>query len=291
LGACCDQTCGTCTVITKNRCDLTNGVWNRCEDCFSTNCNDKLQCPAGFKTNPCEKLGACCFYLPDDDPFTDPPKCLQTSENECFDTIGGYSWTECAICNAINPFTGAQHVCPNIFNPLVGPNFRDDIVVETIGNLAPTSSSLTSPPNNTEPGSNTNSTTYFNYDIRKTFNVRGVSAAYPEGISGGLTETQVRLCAPLINPNFRYYKQYSKTSATFWNTPKLTPIRRRAQMALMTAQRVKILVNGDFGVNPGKIVTVNSPNFGGRWMVYKVQRIFTPQKHTMYLYLMRDGVA
>jgi hypothetical protein len=27
----------------------------------------------------------------------------------------------------------------------------------------------------------------------------------------------------------------------------------------------------------------------GRWMVYKIQRIITPIKHSMYLFLMRDG--
>jgi hypothetical protein len=39
------------------------------------------------------------------------------------------------------------------------------------------------------------------------------------------------------------------------------------------------------------MVYVDYFNFGGVWMVYKVQRVITAQKHSMYLYLMRDGVA
>jgi len=57
----------------------------------------------------------------------------------------------------------------------------------------------------------------------------------------------------------------------------------------MNAQRVKILVHGNFQIKPGTMVFVDYHNFGGRWMVYKVQRIITAQKHSMYLYLMRDG--
>lgn len=132
-----------------------------------------------------------------------------------------------------------------------------------------------------------NGTVYaFNYDKRKTYN----GYAYPERTD--ITQTDPSEgCEKIIGDNFKYYKEYSKTSATFWNTPPETPLYRQAQTALMTTQRVKILVNGDLRAKPGKMIYIDYPNFGGRWLIYKVERIVTAQKHSMYLYLMRDGVA
>lgn len=98
---------------------------------------------------------------------------------------------------------------------------------------------------------------------------------------------------------FKYYLEYSKTNATFWNTPKETPLYRKAQTTLLTYQRIKILVNGKFEVKPGMFINIDfitgesrnitNTRFSGVWMVYKVQRIITPGRHSMYLYLMRDG--
>jgi hypothetical protein len=126
----------------------------------------------------------------------------------------------------------------------------------------------------------------FNYDKRKTYD----GYAYPDRID--ITQSDPSDgCGKIIGDKFKYYKEYSKTSATFWNTPPKTPLYRQAQTALMTAQRVKILVNGDLRAKPGKMIFIDYPNFGGRWLIYKVERIVTPQKHSMYLHLMRDGVA
>jgi hypothetical protein len=99
--------------------------------------------------------------------------------------------------------------------------------------------------------------------------------------------------------NFPHYLEYSKTNATFWNTPENTPLYRKAQVALIKYQRIKILVNGDFTIKPGKIIKINRPvdnrnskilktRYEGSWMVYKVERIIKPGKHSMYLHLMRD---
>lgn len=129
-------------------------------------------------------------------------------------------------------------------------------------------------------------TYYFNYDARKTYN----GYAYPPAITGGQTSAAGN-CNIINGQYFKYYKEYSKTAATFWNTPVKTPLYRKAQTALIGAQRIKILVHGDIQARPGKLIYIDYPNFGGRWMIYKVQRILTPQKHSMYLYLMRDGVA
>ena len=45
---------------------------------------------------------------------------------------------------------------------------------------------------------------------------------------------------------FDKYIEYSKTNATFWNTPPKTPLYRRAQTALLMYNRIRILVHGDF---------------------------------------------
>ena len=99
--------------------------------------------------------------------------------------------------------------------------------------------------------------------------------------------------------NFKHYLEYSKTNATFWYTPKETPLYRKAQTALLTYQRIKIVVNGDFSIKPGNLVGINMPTpemlnidetrFHGTWMVYRNEHIITSQKHSMILYLMRDG--
>jgi len=133
---------------------------------------------------------------------------------------------------------------------------------------------------------------FFNYDKRLKFAISGPNETFiyknfPPSITGAAAQTLN--CGRLIGPYFKYYKEYSKTNSTFWNTPPKTPLYRKAQTALMGAQRIKILVHGNFKIKPGTMVNVDYHNFGGRWMVYKVQRVITAQKHSMYLYLMRDG--
>lgn len=100
---------------------------------------------------------------------------------------------------------------------------------------------------------------------------------------------------------FSRYVEYSKTNATFWNTPPKTPLYRRAQTALLMYHRIKILVHGDFKIKPGDLIkieyslnmqnmtNIKKSRYDGRWMVYRIQRVITALKHSMYLYLMRDG--
>lgn len=140
---------------------------------------------------------------------------------------------------------------------------------------------------NTTSASNDENLLFFNYDQRKIF---GAGSAFPLPVSEIPNPGRDKVCpGPIIGPNFKYYKEYSKTNATFWNTPPRTPLLRRAQTALMAAQRVKILVHGNINITPGTLVLIDYFNFGGRWMVYRVERTFTAQRHSMYLYLMRDG--
>ena len=142
---------------------------------------------------------------------------------------------------------------------------------------------------------------YLNIPIRVLY--KGKS--FPEGstaggsTAGGSTAGGSTAGDSATGSNFKHYLEYSKTNATFWNTPKETPLYRKAQTALLTYQRIKIVVNGDFDIKPGNLVAINMPTpemssisetrFHGRWMVYKNEHIITSQKHSMILYLMRDG--
>jgi len=144
---------------------------------------------------------------------------------------------------------------------------------------------------------------YFPYAKRKSYpegiTVDGKKETINYNIGRDTTPTPGTNSAPEIGKFFPHYLAYSKTNATFWNTPVKTPLLRKAQTALLTHQRIKILVNGSFEIKPGNIIAIDYPTpqskntkegrFAGRWMVYKVQRVITPLKHSMFLFLMRDG--
>ena len=105
--------------------------------------------------------------------------------------------------------------------------------------------------------------------------------------------------SPECGSKFDKYVEYSKTNATFWNTPAKTPLYRRAQTALLSYHRIKIHVYGNFNIKPGNLIRIDYPigenenikksRYDGLWMVYKIKHIMTPINHTMQLYLMRDG--
>jgi hypothetical protein len=139
------------------------------------------------------------------------------------------------------------------------------------------------------------------WDVPPTGNVIGSLSTFYQGAAN---ETIYPI---LAGKNFPYYLEYSKTYATFWNTPEKTPLYRKAQTSLLKYQRIKILVNGDFIrdannqriIKPGKLIYVNIPinnrtvtnitsRYEGVWMIYRAERIIRPGKHSVYLYLMRD---
>ena len=153
----------------------------------------------------------------------------------------------------------------------------------------------------------------FPYVSRKTYTIIGASGGSEEngiivtywdgltGISGGISSGISGDISGDISTgeNFKDYMAYSRTNATFWNTPKETPLYRKAQTALLTYQRIKIVVNGDFAIKPGNLISIaiqtpemsniSETRFSGRWMIYKNEHVITTQKHSMILYLMRDG--
>lgn len=211
----------------------------------------------------CE-TGACCGN----------GDCSSTTQAQCAQQNG--TWHECQTCLQAPCGSRPESLVSSLLaNPSVGPPTTNSSTASKLGNKL-----------------------YFNYDKRRPFiGPNNDSAAFPPLFTevpdsgSGNNNADTIVCAPLIGSKYKYYKEYSKTSATFWNTPAETPLLRKAQTALMFTQRAKILVNGNLSIRPGSMININYNNFGGRWMVYKVERIIKAQKHSMYLYLMRDGVG
>jgi hypothetical protein len=125
---------------------------------------------------------------------------------------------------------------------------------------------------------------------------------------------------PCIGDKFMEYLRYTRTNATFWNTPDYTPLFRNAQLALLDSQKIGITVNGDLSVRPGDIVSLDimgneitangggkSPEVGerqfkvndlrvnakfkGKWMVVSITHKMVGLKlHKMQLVLTRDSL-
>ena len=125
---------------------------------------------------------------------------------------------------------------------------------------------------------------------------------------------------PCIGDKFMEYLRYTRTNATFWNTPDYTPLYRNAQLALLDSQKIGIAVNGDLSVRPGDIVSLDimgneidanggdtSPEVGerqfkvndlrvnakfkGKWMVVSITHKMVGLKlHKMQLVLTRDSL-
>jgi hypothetical protein len=105
---------------------------------------------------------------------------------------------------------------------------------------------------------------------------------------------------PIVGDKYKEWKKYYQTYSTFWNTPKQTPLLRNAQMTLLTAQKAKAIVHGDFSIRPGAIINLEISKINnktglkstsGRWMVVEIEHsIFGVNAHTMTLTLVRDSL-
>jgi hypothetical protein len=80
------------------------------------------------------------------------------------------------------------------------------------------------------------------------------------------------------------------------------PLRRRAQLAQLEAQKIKIRIppNGDikvgslieiFNLNDHEQFTQNKfKKISGKWMIAEIDHAITPQSHIMELILIRNGL-
>jgi hypothetical protein len=78
------------------------------------------------------------------------------------------------------------------------------------------------------------------------------------GCLWGTPEASLSCTCPDIGPNFVNYLKLRQNVATFWNTPKITPIKRVEFLdALKYGQKADFTVAGDFKLKLGQVVYIN----------------------------------
>jgi len=106
---------------------------------------------------------------------------------------------------------------------------------------------------------------------------------------------------PCVGSRFNEYLEYTRTYATYWDTPSNTPLWRNAQMRLIGSQSAVIVLNGDLSLKPGTIIRINDPdnvesdddkskNYTGKWLVTAVEHIIGIRSHRCLVNLSRDSV-
>ena len=104
---------------------------------------------------------------------------------------------------------------------------------------------------------------------------------------------------PCRGERFGEYMEYTRTYATYWDTPENTPLWRDAQMFLINAQTATIVLNGDLSLRPGTLIKIvnklpgsqepNTRRFSGRWMISSISHIMDNESHRMLIGLSRDS--
>jgi len=103
---------------------------------------------------------------------------------------------------------------------------------------------------------------------------------------------------PEIGDKFMKYLEYTRTYATFWNTPSKTPLLRNMQLQLLFSQTLQIVIPRNESMKIGKLVTVEDfleftndkyRRFGGKWMITEITNIFYANKDFMSITLNRDS--
>lgn len=110
---------------------------------------------------------------------------------------------------------------------------------------------------------------------------------------------------PSYGEKYPEYLEYIRSvDARFWNTPKLTPLLRQAQLKTLMMQNIQIVVPGDMSIRTGSIVAINVPqahtgagdlpdgksSISGKYLVLRVKHSFNSSNiHTSKLTLVRDS--
>lgn len=117
------------------------------------------------------------------------------------------------------------------------------------------------------------------------------------GCEWNRSDAQDSCDCPNIGEKYHEWLEYTRTYATFWNTPVKTPLLRNAQMSLMTAQMIIVSVLGDLAIRPGAIVEINSKTlpegkdkkYSGKWIVSTIAHAISQRNHFMTMSLIRDS--
>jgi len=107
---------------------------------------------------------------------------------------------------------------------------------------------------------------------------------------------------PEQGENFKYYLEYDRTYATFWECPLDLPLRRNAQVSQLQAQKIKIRIAPNGNVKIGSLIEVinanDKPEFtenkykkiSGKWFVSGIHHLMTSNGYLMELHLMRNSL-
>ena len=107
---------------------------------------------------------------------------------------------------------------------------------------------------------------------------------------------------PCIGDKFHEYMEYTKSLATFWDTPPHTPLYRNAQEQLASSQVIQIGMVGNLNLRPGHIIRITIPpeeadpsieekNLSGKWMIQEItHEMNDPTIYFMRLTLTRDSL-
>jgi len=112
-------------------------------------------------------------------------------------------------------------------------------------------------------------------------------------------ESEINCACPCTNPKFKDYLEYNRTYATYWDTPKHTPLYRNMLMRTIGSKKATMTTYGDFSLKSGDIIKINTelfietelPNikYTGKWLVAYIHHIILRGSHLMELGLVRDS--
>jgi hypothetical protein len=84
------------------------------------------------------------------------------------------------------------------------------------------------------------------------------------GCLWGLPEAPFNCSCPDLGDKFEAYIKLRLNNATFWNTPKTAPIKRREFLdSLKYARKITINIAGDISIRPGNIVEIRANGISG----------------------------
>jgi hypothetical protein len=84
------------------------------------------------------------------------------------------------------------------------------------------------------------------------------------GCLWGLPETPYSCTCPEIGDKFEAYLKHRLNIATFWNTPKDAPVKRKEFLdSLKYARKINITIAGDFKIRPSDVVELRISNLSG----------------------------
>lgn len=84
------------------------------------------------------------------------------------------------------------------------------------------------------------------------------------GCVWGSPEAPFSCICPEIQPKFEAYLKLRLNVATFWNTPKTAPVKRREFLdELNYGRKIEIVIPGDFNLNLGQVVEISVDGSSG----------------------------